>query len=130
MDGCVIGYIGGKELYLGSTSIGNGLEMWGNVSNARVHDNYVFQCFDAGLTHQSNHVMKYNAIEEDIEYRDNLIEYCIYSIEAFVATEHGSNKEYHDKMGKVTITGNICRFAGWGWGYLDRPDKGGTADIK
>ena len=33
-------------------------------------------------------------------------------------------------MGKVTIAGNICRFAGWGWGYLDRPDKGGTADIK
>ena len=130
MDGCVIGYIGGKELYLGSTSIGNGLEMWGNVSNARIHDNYVFQCFDAGLTHQSNQVMKYNAIEEDIEYRDNLIEYCIYSIEAFVSTEHGPNKEYHDKMGKVTITGNICRFAGWGWGYLDRPDKGGTADIK
>ena len=33
-------------------------------------------------------------------------------------------------MGKVTISDNICRFAGWGWGYLDRPDKGGTADVK
>ncbi len=130
MDGCVIGYIGGKFLYKGGISIGNGLELWGNVKDARVHDNYVFQCFDAGLTHQSNDQMKYTAVEEDIEYTNNLVEYCVYSFEAFTGGVHGPNGEYVDKMGKVTISNNISRFAGWGWGYLDRPDKGVPADVK
>ena len=130
IDGCVIGYIGGKDLYLGGISIGNGMEFWGNVRNVKVHDNYVFQCFDAGITHQSNSGMKYSAVEENIEYTDNLVEYCVYSFEAFVSAEHGDNKEFHDRMGKVTISGNISRFAGWGWGYLDRPDKGVPCDLK
>jgi len=130
IEGCVVGYIGGKDLYLGGYSIGNGMEFWGNVKNLKVHDNYVFQCYDAGITHQSNDVMNYNAIEEDIYYTNNLVEYCVYSFEAFVSKEHGPNKEYHDRMGKVTISDNISRFAGWGWGYLDRPDKGVPADLK
>lgn len=130
IDGCVIGYIGGKDLFLGGYSIGNGIEFWGNVKNTNVHDNYVFQCFDAAVTHQSNSGMKYDAIEEDLVYKNNLIEYNIYSFEAFVSTAHGDNKEYHDRMGDVLFEGNICRYAGWGWGYLDRPDKSVPCDVK
>ena len=130
VEGCIIGYIGGKDLYLGGISIGNGIEMWGIVNGVKLHDNYVFQCYDAALTHQSNSGMKFNAVEQNIYYTKNLVEYSVYSFEAFVSAEHGDNKEYHDRMGYVEISDNISRFAGWGWGYLDRPDKGVPCDIK
>ncbi len=128
VDGCVIGYIGGKNLYLGNTSIGNGIEMWGNVKGARIHDNYVFQCFDAGITHQSNNGMDYSVDEDDIYYTDNLVEYCLYSFEAFVpqkdtGTSYDAPKyfeKYTSRMGDVYIENNICRYAGYGWGTLDR----------
>lgn len=130
VEGCIIGYIGGKDLYLGEISIGNGIEMWGIVNGVKLHDNYVFQCYDAALTHQSNSGMKFNAVEQNIYYTKNLVEYSVYSFEAFVSAEHGDNKEYHDSMGYVEISDNISRFAGWGWGYLGRPDKGAPCDIK
>ena len=130
VEGCVIGYIGGKNLYLGGISIGNGIEVWADSENLRVHDNYVFQCFDAGITHQSNSGVKQSVFEDDIHYTNNLVEYCIYSFEAFTASNHGDNKQYNDRMGDVYIENNICRYAGWGWGYLDRPDKGAPCDIK
>ena len=130
VEGCVVGYIGGKGLYLGGTSIGNGMEFWADCDNLQVHDNYVFQCFDAGITHQSNTTVKQSVFEDNVHYTNNLVEYCIYSFEAFTASTHGDNKEYTDRMGDVYIENNICRYAGWGWGYLDRPDKGSPCDIK
>ncbi len=128
IDGCIIGYMGGKNLYTGAGSLGNGIELWGNVHAANVHDNYIFQCFDAGITHQSNNGMSYSVDQDDIHYTNNLIEYCLYSIEAFVPQKDTGTsfdypayfENYTSRMGDVYIENNICRYAGFGWGTLDR----------
>ena len=131
VDGCIIGYVGGKNLIKGVTSLGNGIELWGNVHNAKIHDNYVFQCFDTGITHQTSSIMEFSVEVDDIYYTDNLIEYCHWSFEGWVP-EIGTNsswdkpeyfeKGYTSRMGEVRIENNICRFAGYGWGTLDRRD--------
>ncbi len=138
ISGCIIGYMGGLNLYLGGTSIGNGIEFWGNVKNVSCHHNYVFQCFDDGITHQSNSGMKYSVVEEEVSYCDNLIEYCIAGLNSFIpqintgtsydATEYFKN--YTAEYGNVYLKNNICRYGGYGWGYPDRPDKASTEDIK
>ncbi len=140
VEGCIMGYCGGRDLYLGSkgVSLGNSIEFWSQAVNIDIHDNYFFQAFDAALTHQgptkvttSGQTSKTDYT--NIKYRDNLLEYNTYDFEAFSCSSVNEQKKnpsgtftYND----VYITGNICRYTGWGWGSLDRPDKHVYATFK
>ncbi len=142
VEGCIMGYCGGRDLYQGGgkVSLGNAIEFWSVAENINIHDNYIFQSYDAALTHQGP---SSNPKEGDpqigatnytnIHYESNLLEYNTYDFEAFScrsiqnqAKAPSGTWTYND----VYVRDNICRYTGWGWGSLDRPDKGVYAHFK
>ncbi len=134
IEGCIMGYCGGRDLYRGSagTSLGNCVEFWSVAVDINIHDNYFFQAFDAALTHQGPTNVKDGDPQvgatnyTNIHYEDNLCEFNTYDFEAFSCRSFEMQKKspkgtfnYND----VYIRNNITRYTGWGWGSLDRPDK-------
>lgn len=122
---CEIGWIGGViQNYLGLdpnypqggrgtvTRYGNGIEIYGGCEDYIADHNYLYQIYDAGLTHQVTSRGKFYRME-NIRYRDNLIEYCVYSIEYFLEKLDGDTESY---IADCEMSGNILRFAGYGWG--------------
>ncbi|MBQ8509524.1 MAG: hypothetical protein IJ493_06405 [Clostridia bacterium] len=116
---CELGWIGGcLQGYANNDGrkpfrYGNGIEIYVSCKDFTVENCYIYQVYDAGVTHQ----FKGNAGErtvsmENVLYKDNLIENCIYSIEYFL--EQDNNDEQF--MKNILMTGNICRFCGYGWG--------------
>jgi hypothetical protein len=106
---CEIGYIGGS-LQNVSVRYGNGIELNGVVHGAEIRNNWIYQCYDAGYTHQCG------GIEENIHVDANLIEYCHYNIEFFLQSE--------GHMNNMVIENNILRFAGYGFGSKNRYGSG------
>ena len=125
VTGCEIGWIGGNiQNYLGLdpnylpgrrgsvTRYGNGVEIYGGCDGYEVSDCYIYQCYDAGVTHQiSTRGKKYEL--KNIVYRDNLIENCVYSVEYFLEREGGDTESI---IGNCKIYGNIMIDSGYGWG--------------
>lgn len=111
--GCEIGYIGGSMMNYYGTQVryGNGFEVVDNCENITVKDCWVYQCMDAGLTHQSSN--SEGCLQKNIDFSDNLIEYCNYNIEYYVDETNG-------KMENITYANNILRFAGYGFGSINR----------
>lgn len=99
--GCEIGYIGGCVTDYEFVRYGNGIQFWRDCDGVVCEKNWIYQCYDAGLTHQTSSA----AVQKNINFSKNLIEYCVYNIEAF--NEHG-------KTENVTYKDNILRFAGYG----------------
>lgn len=134
---CEIGWIGGSiQHYLGTdpkypqggrgtvTRYGNGVEIYGGCDDYEVSDCWIYQAYDAGITHQvSTFGREYQM--QHVLYRDNLVENCVYSIEYFLEkTEPGDSK-----MSDIEICGNMLRFSGYGWGN-QRHNKDTPAHIK
>ena len=122
---CEFGWIGGTiQNYQGDdpncpatkkgmvTRYGNAVEIYGGCENFVVENNYVYQVYDAGLTHQVNTNGKALFTRGAI-YRKNLVEYCTYSIEYFWNLTGGDSIS---EMSGVKICDNILRFCGYGWG--------------
>lgn len=111
------GYGGGNH-----TRYGNAVEIYGSVDGYHVCNNWIYQIYDTGITHQCSHSADGNCTMKNVEYKDNLIEYCNWSIEYYnrfddpKAIRLVENSHIHD---------NICRLAGFGWGE-QRPDKCAT----
>jgi len=122
---CEIGWIGGAiQHYFGTdpnypeggrgtvTRFGNGVEIYGGCNDYEVSNCYIYQVYDAGITHQvtthGNSIFMRN-----VRYLNNLLEYCVYSIEYFLEKLDGDTESYIDQC---EISGNIMRFAGYGWG--------------
>jgi hypothetical protein len=122
---CEIGWIGGTiQHYLGTdpnypeggrgsvTRFGNGVEIYGGCDDYEVSNCYIYQSYDAGITHQIS--TKGNRYElKNILYRDNLIENCVYSIEYFLEKENGDTESLIENC---KICGNIMLDSGYGWG--------------
>lgn len=108
---CEFGWIGGCYL-TGTSRFGNAIEFWNSAADCLVENNWIYQVYDAGVTHQGGD----NGGNEwsNITYRDNLIEYCIYAFEWFA----GSTV---DVMKNIIFEDNILRFTGYGWGMV-RPN--------
>ena len=130
VQNCEIGWIGGGIQYYGGQNgvvlFGNGVEIYGSAENYTVDNCYVYQCYDAGVTHQidggtGSYVMN------DIRYSNNVIEDCIYNIEHFIIdSDDGSGV----RTGKnVLIKDNILRREGYGFG-ITRPNGNGSAHIR
>jgi hypothetical protein len=115
---CEMGWIGGS-IQQKTTRYGNAIEIYGGCKDYYVDHCYIYQVYDAGITHQyKNPTATKTIIMENVTYTNNLIEYCIYSIEYFLDQ---TNSEM-DMMKNILIKDNICRFAGYGWGW-QRPNK-------
>ena len=112
--GCDIGWIGGGYLYVdklgNGVRYGNGIEFFAGAEENRVEGCRVWQCWDAGLTNQSNAP---GSIQRDILWRDNEVWNCEYSYEFW---QQGKDATADD----VRLVGNRFRDAGRGWGHAQR----------
>lgn len=118
VKGCEIGYIGGSMLTGMNVRYGNGFEVVDNTENITVTDNWVYQCFDAGITHQSSY--EPGCVQKKINFSNNLIEYCNYNIEYYVSVSNGVIED-------TVYENNILRFAGYGFGSINRIGSNTTA---
>ena len=121
---CEIGWIGGGVQHIQASNdykagaLGNGVEITRDCQNFYVHNNWIYQCYDTGITNQTSH-NNGDRIVENIEYSNNLIEYCDMSFEIWMG---GSNDmATTHKMKNLLIENNICRFAGYGFS-VQRPN--------
>jgi len=101
--GCEIGWIGGAiQHYFGTdpnypegrrgsvTRYGNGVEIYGGCDGYRVENCYIYQVYDAAITHQiTTNGKKFEL--KNIKYIGNLIENCVYSIEYFLNQNNGED---------------------------------------
>jgi len=122
---CEIGWIGGTiQHYYGTdpnypqgrrgtvTRYGNGIEIYGGCDNYEVSNCYIYQAYDAGITHQVTTQGK-KRVMSNVLYKNNLVEQCVYSIEYFLEMNNGDTESYMDG---IEMCGNILRFSGYGWG--------------
>ena len=135
---CEIGWVGGCiQHYYGTdpnypqggrgtvTRYGNGVEIYGGCDGYTVADCYIYQIYDAGITHQVTTAGRTYRMK-DVCYRNNLVEDCVYSIEYFLEITGGSTDCC---MENIDISGNILRRSGHGWGQ-QRHNKDTPAHIK
>lgn len=121
---CEMGWIGGTiQHYAGTdpnypegdrgsvTRFGNAVEIYGGCDRYRVSHNYIYQVYDAAITHQITTSKKVTMT--DILYRDNLIEDCVYGIEYFLNQVNGESESIMDG---VVMENNFIRRGGCGWG--------------
>ena len=107
------------------TPLGNAIEL-GQARNFNVYNNYIHQCYDAGITHQWGPGTD-PIHARDIHYYDNVITDCVYAIEIFYGESMYkiSNRSCYNTL----IENNILRNGG-GFGHDARPDRGVTALIR
>ncbi len=125
---CEFGWIGGSlqfgdailpstTRYSNTTRYGNAIQLFGGFDGFTVENCYVYQIYDAGLAFMYEpNIAKSDIIMNNARFINNLIEYCTYSVEYFL----GNPAAGYSPMlliSNVTISDNICRLAGYGWGY-------------
>jgi len=116
---CVFDWIGGSLLIPegqkgGPCRFGNAVEVYGGCDGYRVHDCWMYQIYDTGITHQCHHAKGSVIRQLNVEHARNLIEYCFWSIEYYNA---------YNKFGEtrnVYVHHNFCRLGGYGWGCPGR----------
>ena len=138
VTGCEFGWIGGTiQGYQGTdpnhpagihgevTRFGNAIEIYGGCEDYLVKDCYIYQVYDAGITHQVSTGDKVWEMKK-IRYIDNLVEDCVYGIEYFLDMNLGENDS---RMEDIEMSGNLLRRSGYGWGQ-QRHNKHTPALIK
>ncbi len=103
---CEFGWIGGSILGKGPVRYGNAFELWGSCDNVLVENCWIYQCYDTGITFQTS----VGGIQQNLVFRNNLLEYCWWS------TEMWNNGGEESRTENVLVEGNHMRFAGYGWG--------------
>ncbi|MBQ4137641.1 MAG: S-layer homology domain-containing protein, partial [Clostridia bacterium] len=124
---CEVGYIGGSaQYYRGGNMVrfGNGIEIYGGCNNFVIDNCYVYQCYDAGITHQISSGGTNDVIHENVYFTNNVIEKCIYNIEYFMGASE--NDSAVRRMHNIVYKDNILAYSGLGWGM----DPGRSASIK
>ena len=114
---CEIGLLGGCFNHAGQSDqvrYGNGVQVFGGCDKYVISNCWVYQCFDAGITHQYGDSGSYDrdCVMQNITYRGNLLEENMYNIEYFNSYIEGRDRI----MRNVKIDRNILRKAGYGWG--------------
>lgn len=125
---CEIGWIGGSLQYYKDNKpvrFGNGVEIYGGCGRYDIRNCWVYQCYDAGITHQYSKTQTEACVMENVTYSQNLIEDCVYSIEYFLQDSDTVER----MMRNISFRDNICLRSGYGWGR-QRPDKETPAHIK
>lgn len=119
---CELGWIGGS-VQTGVTRYGNAIQFWDSCWDVNVKNNWIYQVYDAGFTFQyTDHGEgKVGGQYKNINVSNNLIEYCTYSVEIF-------SNAVDAYLKNITISDNIMRFAGYGWGN-QRPSRTDEAHI-
>ena len=118
VQNCEFGWIGGTchtSSQAGrnyQTRLGNAVEIYGGCENYTVQNNYIYQIYDAGITHQYSGVGTTVYNHTNVLYLNNVIENCVYSIEYFVS---GCEPENPSVMTNFRIEGNHMWYASRGF---------------
>ena len=127
---CDIGWIGGTiQRYVDGKAgrLGNGVEIYGSCDGYLVHNNYIYQCYDAGITNQNqDDVSDSSRTMRNVSFTNNLVERCEMSIEYYLGAQM---KPTESIIENFLIEGNILRLAGYGWGD-QHPEPAWAAHIK
>ena len=111
---CDVAWIGGGYLYVDTLGhgvrYGNGIELWGGAEDVVVEGCRAHDCWDAGLTNQSNVP---GSEQRNLLWRGNRVERCEYSYEFWQQGEGGACEN-------VRLEDNDFRDAGGGWGHAQR----------
>ena len=114
---------------------GNGIQLGMGSNDSTIKHNWVYQCYDAGITFQSwsiynsdGSVQRKDSSYHNLEISENLIEFCCYNIE-FFTTNYESNGSYSDYR-DIRIINNVLRFSGYEWAYKQRPDPKMCSQIR
>ena len=99
-----------------TTRYGNAVEIYGACFGYYVENNWMYQIYDTAVTHQYGGYSEGDNLQEDVVYRDNLMEYCFWFIEFYNGEREGTKRHVHD----VYMSGNFCRMGGYGWGCKGR----------
>ena len=125
IGGSVQGLIDGRKF---ETRFGNAVEIYGGCENYTVQNNYIYQIYDAGITHQYSGVGDKVYNHTNVLYLNNVIENCVYSIEYFVSGCEPSNPSV---MTNFRIEGNHMWYASRGFCEQRPPaDRSWGAHIK
>lgn len=126
---CEFGWIGGAvQYYRGMdgtprqgqlTRYGNAIEIYGGCHDYTCDNNYIYQVFDAGVTHQYSSGSGGDCKHINVHYTNNLIEYCTYSIEYFLGQYSSPDTLRFQR--DIYIENNILRYSGFGFGE-QRPE--------
>jgi len=120
---CEIGWGGGSIQHYKDGKVvrfGNGIEIYGGLVNYTIDNCYVYQIYDAGITHQISTTSAGNYYMKDVVYSDNVLCDSTYNIEYFMSND-GSSETSERFMENVLFENNLIRRAGYGWGQ-QRPD--------
>lgn len=117
---CVFSWIGGSLHSLsfrGSGNpclYGNAVEIYGGCDGFYVKDNWMYQIYDTGVTHQYGETGP--CIQKNVVYTGNLIEYCFWGIEYYNSIGNGSPNPKSQYTENVYIAYNVLNMNGYGWG--------------
>ncbi len=120
---CEIGWGGGSIQHYTNgkvTRFGNGIEIYGGLVNYTIDNCYVYQIYDAGITHQISTTSAGNYYMKNVVYSNNVLCDSTYNIEYFMSND-GSNETSERFMENILFENNLIRRAGYGWGQ-QRPD--------
>ncbi len=125
---CELGWIGGSiQSYNANgntngsaTRFGNGVEIYGGCDGYLIDNCYIWQNYDAGVTHQLSALSPGNCQMDNITYSNNVITDTVYSIEYFLGNANDGGV-YSRKGKNHLFEGNLLRRAGFGFGST-RPD--------
>ncbi len=121
---CIFSWLGGSMLggemrgdgSYNTTRFGNAVEIYGGCHGYTVENNWMYQIYDTAVTHQYGGYSEGDCIQHDVIYRDNLMEYCFWSIEFYDGERAGTKREVKN----VYMSGNFAYMGGYGWGCKGR----------
>ena len=121
---CDIGFIGGSlQLTDKDIRYGNGIEFWNGCADITIKNNWIYQIYDAGFTHQGgSDAVGGCYTQENINFSGNLVEYCSFSLEFWAGNPD------KDVLRNIIYEDNVVRFNGYGWGVA-RPTTFGVASV-
>lgn len=108
------------------TPFGNAVEIYGEARNYTVDNCYIWQAYDAGVTHQGP--SRCDLACENNNYTNNVITDCVYAVEIFYG-EAPEGESFNRYFKGTHVDNNILRRGG-GFGHDARPDEGVTALIR
>lgn len=128
ISGCEIGWIGGRTFNeKARVRLGNGIQIWNECQDVIVDHCYLYQIYDAAFTFQGRYP-EGNSYK-DIQFTNSLVEYCSMNFEFWGSDKEPGNRNSGDlvEIRNILCKNNILRFAGYGWGGIQRPSKGDQA---
>lgn len=137
IQNCEFKWIGGGiyDSSISNVRYGNGIEFNLNSKNCWADGNTFYQIYDAGVTHQfdtrNTPGSTISCVHENINYINNVFEYCIYSVEYFESHTNTRPDLATRYQENITISDNYLMYSGYGFGiWRDKEHEEFTTHIR